>query len=187
MKGGYWGVGEYTIDGKTANNTASVTGLSYQPIGISLIGTQGAASTGGTAVSAGTMTIGAGTSPTDRGGVAVRDNDGQGTMVVEVGTAESKVLIAFSSPAGTIGLAYDIASINSDGFTIIVNPANAGASNVVSHGYMTFAGTTTITGQIKVWSGSAWVAKPMKVWNGSTWVTKPVKYWNGSSWIVTPY
>ena len=48
-----------------------------------------------------------------------------------------------------------------------------------------FFGSTSITGQIKVWLGS-WIAKPVKVWLGS-WVNKPVKRWNGTNWIENNY
>ena len=149
IQGGLWDVGAYTIDGSTTNATATVSGLTYQPIGLSLIGTQGAAQTT-TAATTAALTIGAAASISDRGGVAIRDLNGAANATVEVGCCESAVIFSFGG-SGAPSCLYDLDSINTDGFTMIVDQADAGASTVVSHGYMAFAGvsggiTVSITG-----------------------------------------
>lgn len=137
IKGGAWKVGEYTIAGDTGSSTTTVSGLTFAPIGINVIGLMATESAG----SAGTndrMSLGGGTSTTNRHAWGLLDENATASSVVEINTVlEYDSVLAFPSDAGALLASYDISAMNSDGFTIIVDTAGGVASEW--QGYLAFA------------------------------------------------
>jgi hypothetical protein len=135
IKGGSWKVGSYTIDGSTGSATATVSGLSFAPIGLSLIGrmaTETAASSVGTQDR---MSLGSGTSTSSRRSMGHLSEDGTANAEIDE-TIQYDQVLCFPSTAGALLSAYDINAMNSDGFQIIVDTAGGVASEW--QGYLTF-------------------------------------------------
>lgn len=139
IEGGLWNAGEVTMDTRNLNNTATVSGLAYQPKGLSLINFDLAELAAGTSNTIDMLGFGTGTSPTDRGLMTYSDRDG-------ISVSEIDLLISFDEIAGSyrqdlIPHLIDIDSINSDGFTLITDfkstPEGVGAL-AWWMGYLTF-------------------------------------------------
>lgn len=135
IKGGNWRAGGYTIDGSTGSATATVSGLPFAPIGISLIGRMTTEQTT-TNTAQDRMSLGSGTSTTSRRSMGVLDEDA--TLVAEIDTTiQYDQVLCYPSTTGTLLSAYDINAMNSDGFQIIVDVAGGVASEW--QGYLAFA------------------------------------------------
>lgn len=138
LKGGNWKAGSYTINPGTVNNTASVSGLSFQPAGVLILGR------GGNAVNADDgasnqdiFTFGAGSSTTSRMSFAQLSQTSLAAGNIGLAVEYDQVLVNVTG-AGLVNLAYDISAIAADGFTIIVDTAEVGSSSTTWHGYFTF-------------------------------------------------
>lgn len=144
IKGGRWDVGSYTINGNTGNATATVSGLSFAPVGISLIGrmtTEDAADVVGANDRIG---IGSGSSTSSRRSMGMLDEDATASSACEIDTVlEYDSVLCFPSTAGALLSAYDINAMNSDGFQIIVDTAGGVASEW--QGYLAFGDAPTVT------------------------------------------
>lgn len=142
IKGGRWDVGSYTIDGNTPDATATVSGLSFTPIGISLIGrgtTESAADTVGTNDRIG---LGSGSSTSSRRSMGMLDEDATASSACEIDTIlEYDSVLSFPNTVGGLLSNFDISAMNSDGFVIIV----VGAGGVASEwqGYLAFGDAPT--------------------------------------------
>lgn len=141
LKGGNWKAGSYTIEGQTANATATVSGLSFAPSGISLIGRMNAEQTAPTTNANNRIGIGTGTSTSSRRSLGWLDEDTPTVMEIDL-TVQYEAVLAFPSTSGTLQAAYDISSMNADGFTIIVD-TNGGVTSEWQ-GYLAFAGVSTV-------------------------------------------
>ncbi len=138
IKGGQWKAGSLTIAGQTLNATQTVSGLSFQPIGLSLIGRMGVASTADTPDQnpGGDMIgIGSGSSTTSRRSQGYLDEDGTGFAELDHVIQYDQVL-AYPSTAGGLLTAYDISQMNSGGFQLINDLAGGVADEWI--GYLTF-------------------------------------------------
>jgi len=135
IRGGNWKADSYTINGNTGSATATVSGLAFTPIGMSLIGRMAAQDAAGTATAQDRIGLGSGSSTTSRRSMGVLDEDG--TAACEIDTIiEYDQVLAFPSVTGTQQAAYDISQMNADGFQIIVDTAGGVASEW--QGYLTF-------------------------------------------------
>lgn len=138
IKGGQWAVGETTIDSTAASNTATVSGLAFQPEGLLLGETQGAESTSDTSNTLAMMSIGGGTSSSDQRCVCARDDNGATTMATYAGVRYDCALSAQNnSNASRNEIGID--AMLSDGFRMIMNKANAADSTSWWMGYCAFA------------------------------------------------
>jgi len=127
IKGGLWKAGSYTIAGNTLNATATVSGLAFQPIGVSFIGRMTAEQAAGVSTAEDRMSIGQGSSPSSRQALGYLSENGTGTA--EVDQLRGTVLIlGYPSAAAAILAAYDLDAINADGFRVIVDTAGGVAS-----------------------------------------------------------
>ena len=135
IKGGSWKVGSYTIAGNSASATATVSGLSFAPVGVSLIGCMTAQDTAATSHAHDRIGFGFGTSTTDRRSMGVLDEDATANAEINQ-TLQYDQVLSFPSNAGGLQSAYDINAMNSDGFQIIVDTAGGVASEW--QGYLTF-------------------------------------------------
>lgn len=135
IKGGAWRVGEYTITGNSLNATATVSGLPFTPIGISLIGTRNTQSTSVTAVAQDRMMWGHGSSTSARQCMGTHDENGTDPTEINLVYRDNSVLVA-PSTAGSWSAHYDIDAMTSDGFRIIVDLAGGVASEW--QGYLAF-------------------------------------------------
>jgi hypothetical protein len=127
IKGGHWKAGSYTINGNSAAATATVSGLSFEPAGVMVIGKMTAEDSAGVSTAEDRMAIGVGTSPTSRRAMGWHDEHGVGAAEVNH-VLEYDQVLAFPSTGGALQAAYDINAINSDGFQMIVDTAGGVAS-----------------------------------------------------------
>jgi len=135
IKGGSWHVGDYTIAGNTGSATATVSGLSFAPKGISLIGVLKAEHASNAAGTEDRMSLGSGSSPSSRRSMGMLDEVGNAICEIDL-ILEYDSVLCFTSNGTTVASAYDINAMNSDGFKIIVDTAGGVASEW--HGYLTF-------------------------------------------------
>lgn len=149
IKGGNWTAGSYTIDGSTGGATATVSGLSYAPVGVCLMGHGYATSTVDTANGEDLLSFGSGSSTTSRRALGMRDENGTATCEMNL-VVEYDQILAFPNAAGALLSAFDLNAMNSDGFQIITDVAGGVASEW--QGYLAFGaeaagstGTLTVT------------------------------------------
>lgn len=131
IKGGRWNVGSFTIDSQTLNATATVSGLSYAPVGLSLISKEDVEDSAGTAVAFYTMYLGCGSSTSSRRAMTVFCNNASTNSEVSQWVEYDQVLKGGAT-------AYDINAMNSDGFQLINDDADAGEPTTSWIGYLTF-------------------------------------------------
>lgn len=138
IKGGSWSAGSYTIDGNSLSSTATVSGLSFTPKGLSTMGCMVAESAAGTAHAFDRISLGSGSSTSSRRAQGIWDVDAVTNQGINH-VIEYDSVLAFPSNAGALVASYDINAMNSDGFQIIVDLAGGVASEW--QGYLTFGDT----------------------------------------------
>ncbi len=137
IKGGQWKSSALTINSTATTNTATVSGLAFAPIGMSLIGRGTAESTAATAAASDRTNFGSGSSTSSRRTMTVFDLDATGTSGIGTNINYAGVLVSCNE-TGNDTSRIDINAMNSDGFQLIVDGATAGnAAEWI--GYMTFA------------------------------------------------
>ena len=137
IKGGYWKAGGYTIAGNSAGATATVSGLTFEPIGMSIMGRMTAEQSGTTSSVEDRISMGTGSSTSSRRSVGYLDENNTASSACEIDLcAEYDSVLCFPSTAGAILATYDIDSMNWDGFRIIVDTAGGVASEW--HGYLAY-------------------------------------------------
>ena len=132
IKGGNWKVGNYIINGNTGGATTTVSGLSFAPIGLCLLGRMSSSGSGETNDRIG---LGTGSSTSSRRSMGVLDEDGIADAEIDT-TIQYDQVLSFPSTTGTLQSAYDIDAMNADGFRIIVDTAGGVANEI--QGYLTF-------------------------------------------------
>lgn len=142
IKGGQWAVGDFTIDAATPNSTGGPTGLSFAPEGILLACTSGAENTIDTSSTLAMLSIGGGTSSSDCRCLMVREDNGAANMQVWTGVRNDAALGAQSNGT-TSRERWGISSMNSDGFTLITDQANAADASDWFIAYAAFASADT--------------------------------------------
>lgn len=135
IKGGRWQAGSYTINGSSGGATATVSGLTFTPIGMCLIGRMTTEQAAGTSTIQDRIGLGTGTSPSDRKTQGMLSEDATANSEIDL-TIQYAQVLAFPSTTGTLQSAYDINSIDTGGFQIIVDTAGGVASEW--QGYLTF-------------------------------------------------
>ena len=138
IKGGQWKAGGYTIDGSTGGATASVTGLSFTPAGVLLMGRMSVQQAAGVADAQDRMGIGCAVDASSRFSVGVLDEDTVSTSEIDT-VVQFDQALAFPSASGTLLSAYDISAINAGGFTTVVDVAGGVAAEW--HGFLAFGPT----------------------------------------------
>ena len=142
IKGGQWAVGETTIDASTASSTATVSGLAFQPAGLVLATTVGAEEASATSATLAAMSIGGGTSTSSRRCLMARDDNGSADSQVWLGVRDDCALGMQNNSAGSRER-FDINAINSDGFQLITDQANAADVSNWFIAYAAFASADT--------------------------------------------
>lgn len=137
IKGGCWKASSYTIDGSSANATATVSGFPMAPRGACFIGRMGATSTATNAQANDRIGFGTATGTSDRRSMGILDEDATASSNVEIDCSiDYEACLCFPSTSGTLQSAYDINAWNSDGFQVIVDTAGGVASEW--QGYLLF-------------------------------------------------
>lgn len=137
IRGGHWRAGAYTIAGNSASSTATVSGLPFTPVGLSLMGRMTIESTSATATANDRIGLGSGTSTSSRRSQGMLSENATASSNTEIDTVvEYDQVLAYPSTAGALLTAYDINAMNADGFQIITDVAGGVASEW--HGYLTF-------------------------------------------------
>jgi hypothetical protein len=136
LKGGNWRAGALTIDGSAGGATASLAGLSWAPVGLSLIGRGSVEQSAGVSDNNDRLAVGGGTSVAARQTLAVLDENG--TADAEIDTAvEYDQALAYVNASGSTASKYDIDAMGAAGFTLINDLAGGVASEWI--GYLAFA------------------------------------------------
>lgn len=150
IRGGNWKAGGTTINGNTGSATATVSGLTYAPVGVMAIGRMTTESAAGTSSAEDRMSIGCGSSTTSRRAMGAWDENGTGNTEIDH-VIEYDEILAYPSNAGALATAHDLNAMNSDGFQLIVDTAGGVASEWI--GYLTF-GSSAVAYTLAVDSGS---------------------------------
>lgn len=136
IKGGRWKSSVLTIDGSTTTATATLSGLSFTPVGACFMARRTEESVGSTAFIHNIMSLGTATGTTSRQSMGVLVSDGTAACEVNL-VMEYDQVICTPNNAGATNHALDINAWNSDGFQLINDAAgSANASELV--GYLTF-------------------------------------------------
>jgi hypothetical protein len=137
IQGGLWRCGELTIDAQTAGAQATVSGLSFKPIGIDTmtVGDNENVSDTGRAVA--DMVLGSGISPTDRLCLASCALHNQASASVQ-SRVEYDQIGVIPNVDGTVYTAYDLDKVSNDGFRMVVDANQAAESAVEWHGWLAF-------------------------------------------------
>ena len=151
MKGGAWQAGSYTINDQTIGNTATVSGLSFTPIGFNLMGAGVDEDTTDRSRVEDGVALGCASSTSSRRSQGVGDRDGVSPSQIRTGLQYDQVLTTVIS---TLLGDFDVNAMNADGFQIIVDTA-AGTSINEWQGYVAFgdapvAGGAALMGQLVV-------------------------------------
>ena len=153
IKGGSWKSGSYTIAGNSGGSTATISGLSFTPSGISLIGRMTAEDTAATATANDRIGFGSGSSTSSRRSMGILDENATASSACEIDTVlEYDSVLCFPSTGGALLSAYDINSMTNSSIQIIVDTAGGVASEW--HGYLTFGNlnqNTTPTSVSAAW------------------------------------
>jgi hypothetical protein len=136
IKGGQWSTGLYTIDPATVGATATVSGLSFAPVGLSTLYNRGAESAAGTSAVSDLICFGSGSSTSSRRAMGSYDENAGTNSEADLAIEFDEVVVGPDSSGG-VASAFDIDAMNSDGFRIICDVAEAG-SPTYAQGYLTF-------------------------------------------------
>ncbi len=110
----------------TLTNTATdivVSGLGFAPAAVLFMSASSVENTPNSEASPDKMSVGAGSSASDRNVQATRDNNGTGTSEVSTGVMRDNVYLHLSS-TGTVDGSMDMTSLDSDGFTCRMTDAD---------------------------------------------------------------
>lgn len=135
IKGGQWRAGSLAINDNGVGATGTVSGLPFQPIGLSVLANGTSEQTAGTSTTHSVLTFGTGTSTTSRRAHSASSIDGGAAAVVSSVVEHDEIYV--TSASGAVVRAIDLNAINSDGFQLIVDVSSANASVWVA--YLTFA------------------------------------------------
>lgn len=135
LKGGRWASGSTAINLATLGNTATVSGLPFTPIGMSLLWNGTAESTTDVFVASDIIGLGTGSSPSSRQSMVSRDEDAAINAEIDL-VLEYDQVLCYANSSGTSGRAVDIDAMNSDGWRLIVDSIATGVTAWV--GYLTF-------------------------------------------------
>lgn len=142
IKGGQWRAGELTLDTTAVSNTATVSGLAFQPVGIEFMGRRSAEQSHNVAVAGDVLSWGCASSTSSRRAMGCWDEDATANSEINL-VIEYDGVLAYPTNAGAIDAVYDLSAINSDGFQVIVDdaPGTGNASEWI--GYLAFAGAAS--------------------------------------------
>jgi hypothetical protein len=146
IKGGSWAVGSTTINATSLSATATVSGLPFAPIGVSLMSGLSTEDAAGTSSVEDKKSMGSGSSTSSRRALGHWDENGPTAADVNL-TVEYDGILAVPSAASAIDCVIDLSQMNSDGFQLIVDDAGASVSSTAWIGYLTF-GTIATRGRI---------------------------------------
>lgn len=144
--GSNWRAGSFTLDTTTLNTTATVSGLSFTPIGASFASHGIAEQAAGTSTTFAALSLGACDAAGNRFGVGVISEDSAASSSMEIDFAiEYDQVLCFpnvtGSPPGVLksvdlDTTYGTNGIASDGFRVIVDVAGGATTDLI--GYLTF-------------------------------------------------
>jgi hypothetical protein len=137
IKGGQWKAGGFVMDTTTIGNTGTISGLPFQPKGVCMIDAGATETAAGSSVALARLKLGTGSSPSSRRSMGYISSDAAATSAVSVSVDYDSILNLPDLVAG-VDLELDLDSINSDGFTVIVDWNGGGTSASDWKGYLTF-------------------------------------------------
>jgi hypothetical protein len=139
IKGGGWRVGETTIDSTGLNNTTTVSGLPFTPKGLHAISRGPSEDASNVAVAHDRFSMGCGSSTSSRRGQCSLDINATASSVCEIVLAiEYDALLPYVNTSGALESLIDIDAMNSDGFRLIMDDADATGSTTRWIGYLAF-------------------------------------------------
>jgi hypothetical protein len=144
IKGGQWTVGSTTIDSATLNATATISGLTFTPIGLSFISGWKAASSAGTSTAEDIISIGSAISASNRRALSVMDKDNVADSEISLAKSVIAVLKYYEGVSGE-NAGIDLSSIGFNSFTLTVDDILTGGSSSMWVGYVAFGNLSTDT------------------------------------------
>jgi hypothetical protein len=142
IKGGKWRAGDYAIDSTTVGNTASVTGLPLDLVGISFFSRDTAISTVNTTTADNILLFGSASGTASRRALGVNSDNGVDPTVVNT-IIRYDACLAAPTFGGAVNTLYDISVFGTNNFTVIVD--DAGTVATVQQYYLAFGNTSTVT------------------------------------------
>lgn len=132
IAGGQWSITQLTINATSIGNTASVSNLSFVPIGLCVQGLM----TSAIRTTEDRMSFGTASSPTSRRAQGHWSENGTGSAEIDLAIEYDQVLV-FPSNAGGVLTALDVDLMTSTGYRLIVDVAGGSTAdrvNVVAFG-----------------------------------------------------
>jgi hypothetical protein len=145
IKGGQWHAGSITIAGNTLNSTSTLSALSFNIKGISLIGAMKPISTINVSTIQDRIGFGSGLSPTSRNSAGVLDENGTANSEIDLSIAYDEVLV-YPSITGTTQTAYDISNLRANSLTLTTDVDGGVANEWI--GYLVFGDKKVTAGTI---------------------------------------
>ena len=138
IKGGSWDVDTLTLDTTTATSTATVSGLSFQPVGASLASHGFSEQAAGTGLATWALSMGCFSSTTSRRAQGIIVEDGQANVEIDQALEYDQVLVfpnVTGAPPGVLK-SVDINAVNSDGFQLVTDVGGSTSTDLI--GYVAF-------------------------------------------------
>lgn len=145
VKGGQWYCGGLAIDITVVNNTATVSGIPFQPQGISFITQNSDEDVAGTTGTTGQLGLGCAASTSDRRFIAYRDSNTQNPSEIYICVRDDAAIGMVNNTAATRHR-QDLDAITADGFRLIVDQANASDSAAWWDGFLAWADAPAVAG-----------------------------------------
>lgn len=134
LKGGQYKVGSFNQP--TSQGNVSLADVGFTPKGLCLFSSNGVTST--SIIEEGRHSFGAASSPIERGSIWFGDQDNVAAQVVDEDLDRTKIIKMMTEGTPTVNAAADLASFDSDGFTLNWTAADATAREII---YMAFGGS----------------------------------------------
>lgn len=149
IKGGRWSVGTTTITRGTLSATATVSGLSWTPVGVCLTTAWAAAMSAGTSAIEYQLSLGTGTSTSSRRTQFGWAGNNVASSSIAIAMDYDQILALYTL-AAALDCSIDLTAMNSDGFQLTVDDAATDAQTTVI-GYVTFgSGPAEIAGEAAI-------------------------------------
>ncbi len=154
IKGGAWKAADLTLNTNTAAATSTVSGLTFTPLGMCLMGMIRTESTAGTGSANDWMSMGTGSSTTSRRAMGMYDENAPASGNPEINhIIQYDQVLSFISSGGSAIAQTDIATMAPNGFTLIVDTAGGVANDWI--GYLTFGSAIMPTASAPMFSRRA--------------------------------
>jgi len=137
IQGGSWKAGDFTLDVTTIGNTATISGLAFQPKGALHSSHRQVQDPVDTTHTDAIIGVGAWSSLTSRRAMGYQGDNGGTTADLFLGIEYDQIVV-HPATGPIVYYSLDINAINSDGFQVIVDQGTGGAPQTFFEGFLAF-------------------------------------------------